>query len=219
MKKYNNMDSFYNKIDNLFKEHLDFEIPELVIKAKKKENLKLLEENKQIVFDLSKKTGQNNWGKDKALGDKGETLILNWFNIRGHKILESRHNGSGLDLKTYFQNKEQKFEVKTDLSYKKTGNLAFEFERKIYKNGEYIDEVTPSGISVSLAHFIIYMVPADNKLLFFRTEKLINQMNAWMEENPKSIRWGGDSNATHMVVRSLELIKNNKEAFEIMPAC
>lgn len=152
-------------------------------------------------------TPNYDFAKDNARAQKDEQLIGRWFSVSGYTLKE-QNNGKNIDqLKKWDLRFEDDYgseitvELKTDYSCEKTGNVAFENARVPYGKQPVNFNAIPSGIEVTEADYIVYLVAIKGKP---------NTFSGYMGDKPtflemmdkKCLRevWGGDGNRTRNVL-------------------
>jgi len=116
--------------------------------------------------------------KDIAIGERGEDIIREHLEEYGFTFV-SNNKDNEYDLKMSFNEKEYKFEIKTDVYCrpdKDTGNIFVEIEAR---NKE-------SGIKVSKSNYFVNYFPYLNEIWTIKTNKLkelINDNDFELKEN------------------------------------
>lgn len=146
------MNEFYNKIDKMFTEKLS-EVPVSV-------------------------QGQYDFNKDLKKGKDGENVVENHLISLGFKFI-SKNNGKEYDRLMSFEDKEIKYEIKTDMYPEDTGNMVIEFESR----GE------PSGINITTADYFVTYYPKFQEIWYIKTDILRTLIK---ENNFKISKESGD---------------------------
>jgi hypothetical protein len=108
------------------------------------------------------------------------------FGVSGENLLLSIFDGS------------KKVEVKTDRMAHITGNIAVEYKW----NGK------PSGISTTQADYWAFLIEDNKFIIFIETEKLKTIARYWFYNG--YFVYGGDDNASEMVLIPINQINNTK---------
>lgn len=79
-------------------------------------------------------SGNYDFKKDVVIGQDGEQVIKNHLISIGYEFIKFNKTKE-YDLLMKYNNKEIKFEIKTDVFPRDTGNIAIEFESRGYPSG------------------------------------------------------------------------------------
>ena len=133
--------------------------------------------------------GQYDYNKDKVQADKGEDFVIGYLESVGFKFIrKSASDGDDkselkeFDLLMSYKEREVKYEVKTDMYPKDTGNLVVEFECR----GK------PSGINVTKADYFTTYFTKIGEIWNIKTDKLKRLIT---ENEFKSVPGGDDKKA------------------------
>lgn len=116
--------------------------------------------------------GQNNYVKDKIIGDKGENMFERFLLSYGFTdIIKNTEEGIDKlklwDIEAWLDGKRYTFEVKADARAADTGNLCIEHSRFDLVGNELL-----SGISVTTADFFVSIIPDSNEIRIIYTDTL-----------------------------------------------
>jgi hypothetical protein len=140
---------------------------------------------------LKTASGNYNFKKDLKIGKKGEDYIIEFLENKGFKFIE-RNNDKSFDILMEWRGKKIKYEIKTDVYPKDTGNMVIEFESRGKE----------SGISVTKSHYYIYYYAHYDEIWLIRTKDL----KKLIKENKLRYVVGGDwkSNTKMWVIKKEE---------------
>lgn len=105
--------------------------------------------------------GQYDFQKDIKTGEQGEEFVKEHLINSGFKFIKN-HKGKEYDLLMSFKEKQVKYEIKTDVYPKDTGNIAIEFECRN----------KPSGINVTESDYFVTYFPMFKEIWNIKTDKL-----------------------------------------------
>lgn len=147
------------------------------------------------VFEES---GNYNFKKDIITGEHGEDFVRDFMINKGYDFV-SDNKDNKYDLLMSFEEKEIKYEVKTDVllsPQNDTGNIVVEFESR----GK------PSGISVSEAEYYVYYMPKLNEIWNIKMDDLKNLIKS---NNFKEVVGGDEGSDTKMYLINRRRYKNH----------
>lgn len=125
-----------------------------------------------------KSKGEYNFKKDCIKGETGEIIIKDFLTNIGFEFLKKNYDYR-YDLKMSYQNRIIKYEIKTDIYQRDTGNIIIEFESRGKK----------SGISVTEADYFVTYFFHHGEIWNISTDKLKLMINYL---KPKTFEMAGD---------------------------
>lgn len=144
------MNNFFERMENIFKEALNHPVPAL-----------LYDENKKLLTELQKGKGKYDFKKDFIAGTQAEELVKNFLIAQGYKY-KSTNNTIEYDLLMSLNDKDFKFEIKSDFMAESTGNIAIEEECRGKE----------SGIQVWNCDYVVYLIPQKSVIGFIKLDTL-----------------------------------------------
>jgi len=150
---------------------------------------------------IFKDKGSYDFKKDIVVGEHGEEFIKEFMIGKGYEYISDNKNKK-YDLLMSYDNKEIKYEIKTDVYVSPdydTGNIVVEFESR----------GNPSGISVTEADYYVYFMPKLNEIWNIKMDKLRSLIKT---NNFREVSGGDDGSNTKMYLIKRE---EYKEHFKI----
>ena len=135
--------------------------------------------------------------KDLKTGQEAEIKFCNYLIQQGKKVIRTYGLNKDWDVATYNNNQiETTFEVKNDVLYNSTGNLAIEYAFKGQK----------SGIRATKAEYMaIYTL---TKIFILKTQDLKDWINL-NKQFLKTSKGGDEFKSDIVLIRSKDLVNNS----------
>lgn len=140
---------------------------------------------------MSRRPDSQQWLTAKAVGDRAEVAVGEWFAGRGYAVFKT------LGLASFDLMLQATVEVKCDLVAPRSQHVAVEIEC----NGQ------PSGISTSEAFWWAFVV--ESQAIIIRTDALKQLIDAHSFRRVK----GGDGQRTLLVLVPLSELKQSRDVF------
>jgi hypothetical protein len=140
---------------------------------------------------MNRTVGKYNFKKDLKTGKKGEDKIVEFLEDKGFKF-KNRNNDKTYDLLMEWRGREIKYEIKTDVYPKDTGNMVIEFESRGKE----------SGIQVCKSDYFVYYYAHQDEIWIIKTKDL----KKLIKENTLRYVVGGDwgSNTKMWIIKKTD---------------
>lgn len=138
--------------------------------------------------------------KDLKVGQEAEIKFCEYLIMKGCKVVRTFGMNSDFDVGVYGENYiTNTYEIKSDLLFPKTGNLAIEYAFK----GDL------SGVSTTNADYWVQAIITPLKAKFYVLE--VSGFKDWLKQNKEYLKTtkGGDNEESQMILVKPSDIVNN----------